>query len=103
MLKVVHEFVDKSQKGFVPHTIIQDATMLTSLVEQYINDDCINCKGLMVFLDMETAFDRVSYSFLLGGLKAVGFGPRFIQTINLMYDVQRPRPAAATYLRQRVL
>ena len=25
MLNVVHEFVDESQKGFVPHTIIQDA------------------------------------------------------------------------------
>ena len=90
MLRVVHEFVDESQKGFVPHTVIQDATMLTSLIEQYINDDCVNRKGLMVFLDMEKAFDRVSYSFLLGGLKAVGFGPRFRQTIKLMYDAQRP-------------
>ena len=61
----MHEFVDESQKGSVPYTVIQDATMLTSLIEQYINDDCINCKGLMVFLDMKKAFDRVSYSFLL--------------------------------------
>ena len=44
----------------------------------------------MVFLDMEKAFNRVSYSFLLGGLKTVGFGPRFRQTIKLMYNVQHP-------------
>ena len=68
MLRVVHEFVDESQKGFVPHTVIQDATMLTSLIEQYINDDCVNRKGLMVFLDMEKAFDRVSHDELFAVL-----------------------------------
>ena len=90
MMKVVHEFVDEGQKGFVPHTVLQDATYLLHLVEQYINDDCINRKGLMVFLDMEKAFDRVSYEFLLRGLEAVGFGPTFIRTIKLMYDTARP-------------
>ena len=39
--------VDESQKGFVPHTVIQDATMLLSLIAQYIDDDCINSKGLL--------------------------------------------------------
>ena len=90
MSKVVHEFIDEGQKGFVPDTVLQDATYLMHLVEQYINDDCINRKGLMVFLDMEKAFDRVSYDFLLRGLEAVGFGPTFINTIKLMYDTANP-------------
>ena len=42
----------------------------------------------MVFLDMEKAFGQGI--ILLGGLKAVGFGPRFRQPIKLMYDVQHP-------------
>ena len=90
MVKVVHEFVDECQKGFVPHTVIQDATMLLKLIEEYVNDDCLNRKALMVFLDMEKAFDRVSYDFLLKGLTAVGFGPTFVNTIKLMYSADNP-------------
>ena len=84
MAKVVHEFVDECQKGFVPNTVLQDATMLLGLIEGYVNDDCLNRKALMVFLDMEKAFDRVSYDFLLRGLEAVGFGPTFVNTIQLV-------------------
>jgi hypothetical protein len=64
--------------------------MLLNLIEEYINDDCLNRKALMVFLDMEKAFDRVSYDFLLKGLTAVGFGPTFVSTIKLMYSVENP-------------
>ena len=42
MMKVVHEFVDEGQKGFVPHTVLQDSTYLLHLIEQYINDDCVD-------------------------------------------------------------
>ena len=66
MAKVVHQFVAESQKGFVPHTFIADCTMMMNLVETYINEgDDESKKGIMVFLDMEKAFDRVSYDFLL--------------------------------------
>ena len=33
----------------------------------------------MLFLDMEKAFDRCSWEFMLTGMKRMGFGPKFVQ------------------------
>ena len=44
----------------------------------------------MLFLDMEKAFDRVSYGFLLDAAEAAGFGPRFLRTIQMMYNTRNP-------------
>ena len=63
LLGVVHEFVSETQKGFVPDVLIADATMLLRLVEAYINEEPEERKGIFLFLDMEKAFDRVSYEF----------------------------------------
>jgi hypothetical protein len=35
--------------------------MLTRLVEGYINEEGEDREGILLFLDMEKAFDRVSY------------------------------------------
>ena len=88
MKNMVHEFVDSCQKGFVPDTFIADATMLLQLTEQYINEDLEEGerKGIMIFCDMEKAFDRVSYTFLREGLQALGFGPYFRSMVNMLYD-----------------
>jgi hypothetical protein len=88
MMKVVHEFVSECQKGFVPDTFIAEATMLTKMIEAYINDDEDGRQGVILFLDMEKAFDRVSYDFTLRGLKALGFGKHFRKWIGMMYDVK---------------
>ena len=90
MNKVVHQFVAETQKGFVPHTFIADCTMMMNLIEAYLNEgDDESKKGLMVFLDMEKAFDRVSYDFVMGGLEALGFGEGFRRTISMMYNTER--------------
>ena len=86
MIKVVHEFVAECQKGFVPDTFIAEATMLTRLIEGYINEDGEGREGIMLFLDMEKAFDRVSYDFTLRGLEAIGFGKKFRKMVGMMYD-----------------
>ena len=90
MALVVHEFVSECQKGFVPHTFIGEASMLLNLIEAYVNDDLDNRKGIMIFCDMEKAFDRVSYDYLLRALKALGFGEGFIRTVGMMYNVEAP-------------
>jgi hypothetical protein len=86
MKTAVHEFVSECQKGFVPDVFIAEATQLLKLVEAYTNEDGANRKGILLFLDMEKAFDRVSYDFTLSGLKAFGFGKRFRGWVKMMYD-----------------
>ena len=84
MKTVVHLFVSETQKGFVPSTFIGDCSMLLNLLEAYLNEDQENRGGIFLFLDMEKAFDRVSYSFLNDGLESLGFGPRFRKAVNMM-------------------
>ena len=86
MRTVVHQFVSESQKGFVPDTFIADCSMLMNLVESWVNDDPEDRQGVMLFLDMEKAFDRVSYTYLNEALDTLGFGPKFRRAVNLMYD-----------------
>ena len=40
-----------------------DAT--TMMIEAWVNDGADERKGIFLFLDMEKAFDRVSFKFLL--------------------------------------
>ena len=90
MAGVVHEFVSESQKGFVPHTFIGECSMLLNLIEAYVNDDCSERGGIFLFLDMEKAFDRVSYDYLLRGLDSLGFGPEFVGMVSTMYNKEAP-------------
>ena len=89
MRDVVHEFVSESQKGFVPRELIQDCTMLLHLTEAYINEEPDERKGILLFFDMEKAFDKVSYKFLNKAMKAVGFGPKFCKQVHMMYDEKK--------------
>ena len=87
---VVHQFVTEAQKGFVPDVFIAECSMLLNLIEAWINEEPDDRKGIFLFLDMEKAFDRVSYSYLNEALDALGFGPRFARAVGLMYDVKQP-------------
>ena len=83
---MVHEFVSECQKGFVPDGFIAEATALLKLVEAYTNEEGADRKGILLFLDMVKAFDRVPYDFTLAGLNAFGFGKRFRGWVKMMYD-----------------
>ena len=90
MKKVVHEFVSSPQKGFVPDVFIAECTMMLTLIENYINENPEERQGAFLFLDMEKAFDRVSYQFLNKSMEAVGFGPNFRNAVGMMYNVTNP-------------
>jgi hypothetical protein len=87
---VVHEFVSSMQKGFVPDVFIAECTMALGLIENYINEEPTTRKGAFIFLDMEKAFDRVSYSYLTDSLVALGFGPKFRRAVGAMYSTSAP-------------
>ena len=58
--------------------------MLT-LIENYINEKPQTRQGAFLFLDMEKAFDRVSYTFLTEAIQALGFGPNFQKAVGMLY------------------
>ena len=61
---------NQMSEGIRPRGVfIAEATALLKLVEAYTNEDGEQRKGIMLFLDMKKAFDRVSYDFTLSGLK----------------------------------
>ena len=90
MKTVVHLFISECQKGFVPDTFIADCSMLLNLTEAYINEEDTDRHGILLFLDMEKAFDRVSYTYILESLTAVGFGQNFRNMVQLMYNLRSP-------------
>jgi hypothetical protein len=75
MKKVVNNFVSKEQLGFVPKILIGEATHLLKLVQAYLDEE--GRDGLLLALDWEKAFDRVSWDYYHLALEALQFGPTF--------------------------
>ena len=55
-----------------------------------------NDKGLLLFLDLEKAFDRVSHEYLMEALRAAGVGSNMRLWISIIYSEHDP-------MRRRVL
>ncbi len=64
MNEAVVQFVSKCQTGFVPDSFLPENTMLLNMIQQHLeNED--DADNYLVFLDMEKAFDRCSWDFLI--------------------------------------
>jgi hypothetical protein len=72
---VVNNFVSKEQLGFVPKQLIGEATHLLKPVQAYLEEE--GRDGLLLALDWEKAFDRVSWEYYHLALEALLFGPVF--------------------------
>jgi hypothetical protein len=75
MKKVVSNFVSKKQLGFVPKRLIGEATHLLKLAQAFLDEE--GRDGLLLALDWETAFERVSWEYYHLALEALQFGPIF--------------------------
>ena len=101
MNDAVVQFVSRDQNGFVPDAFISENIMRLQLIQDIIEDE--NLEALYVFLDMEKAFDRCSWEFLLKGLETIGFDQPFIDFIKLAYAPTSPgqpdyRPSRRMYV-----
>ena len=91
------------QTGFVPGRFIVENSQFMKLLQATLDEK--DEPGLLLFLDMEKAFDRVSWEFLLQALEAMGFGNSginqdgstsdnkaegFTSMVKLMYDSEKP-------------
>lgn len=92
LAQVIPSLVSRHQHVFVPgrstvnhlHRIIASQDYAITLQKQI---------GI-IFLDVEKAFDRVSWSFLWATMRKMGFGPQFLVAFQTMY--KRPRAKICT-------
>ena len=84
MNQAVTEFVSDPQTGFVPDSFLPENTMLLKLIQDWADDE--DEELYFLFLDMEKAFDRCSWEFMLEALSAVGFNDNFINYVKLAYS-----------------
>ena len=67
MLRIITQCISDNQIGFMPRTFLAESTMLVKLIQAHL--DSIDEGGLLVFLDLEKAFDRVSWDFMKKAIK----------------------------------
>ncbi|RVX19375.1 putative ribonuclease H protein [Vitis vinifera] len=78
--KVLGKVISESQNAFVEGRQILDAVLIANeVVDSRLKN---NVGGVLCKLDIEKAYDRVSWSFLLAVLKEMGFGERWIKWID---------------------
>ena len=76
MPKLIHIY----QKGFINGRFIGENTML---IYDIINEYSIKkCKGLIVLIDFEKAFDSLSWEFLQKSLELLNFGEKSMKWVS---------------------
>ena len=100
---VVTQLIDPMQTGFVPGRFIAENSQFMRLLQAILDER--DDPGLFLFLDMEKAFDRVSWTYLLKALETIGLGHSgvnsdgtetgnpaqgFTALVKLMYDKEAP-------------
>jgi hypothetical protein len=84
MRKVIGKVVCKENTGFTPNRFISENTHQMKLMQHYLEEN--NEAGMFDFLDLEKAFDRVSWAYMEKAVARLGFRPDFQKWIEIMYD-----------------
>ena len=80
---LLHRFISPYQSAFVPNRTIQDNTILAHELFQTVNSKR-GRKGLMAIkIDIEKAFDRMEWNFILAILSKLGFHSTWINWIRI--------------------
>ena len=85
---VCEALISSPQKGFVPGRQITDLTRQVYLLQDYV--EAQDQEALLVMLDMEKAFDRCSWEFMIESMQAAGVGHHMITWVNLIYNRGQP-------------
>ena len=88
MNTAVLQFVSPQQNGFVPGGFLPENLMQLKLIQAWIEDE--DEEAFLVFLDMEKAFDRCSWQYLMAALEKIGFDKNFINYVSLFYSHDHP-------------
>eukprot|EP00966_Prymnesium_polylepis_P257937 5958341-Prymnesium_polylepis.1 len=69
-------------------TFQTENTLLCRLIQSYLDET--DETGLMLFLDLEKAFDRVSHEYMYEAVKAAGVGTDMLRWIEILYNPASP-------------
>ena len=83
LLKVIHAVVHTDQTCGVPGRFIGENVAFLRDVVAFATET--NSPVAVLSLDQEKAFDRVDWPFMRSVLSSMGFGPSFVQWVNLFY------------------
>ena len=82
--EVLPNIIHSSQYGFVQGR--QMTSAIRNIYDSLIYADNNNLPGMILSIDIEKAFDSVSWSFLYKALEFFNFGPTFIHFIKTLYS-----------------
>ena len=77
------KLISDDQTGFIKNRFIGENILLIDSVIRYTAAK--NIPGLLLFLDLEKAFDTLEWTFIQKTLKYFGYGPQLLKWINIFY------------------
>ena len=82
------------QLGFVSETFIAEATRFLQMLQKYLDEE--DEEGVLIFLDMEKAFDRVGWRYLKEAMHHLGYTEKYMSWINILYPDGPQKPKRKT-------
>jgi hypothetical protein len=79
----LHLFISPYQSAFVPSRSIQDNTIMAHELFNVINSKKGRGGLMAIKIDMEKAFDRMEWNFLLAILSKLGFHPTWVNWVRI--------------------
>ena len=83
-LTVMNKLIHPQQKGFMRGRRIAANIRKVLEIIKHANDT--EEAGLVISVDFQKCFDKISFDIIYGSLKHFGFGPIMIETIKTMYS-----------------
>jgi len=83
MRSVASSIIHPDQTGFMRGRHIAENILLVREIVRHCKSS--KAKSILLFLDQEKAYDRVSWTFLFRSLQRFGFGASFMSWVRLLY------------------
>ena len=96
----ITKVISPAQLGFVPGRIINEASHLLKLIQAYTDE--MDQEGIILALDWEKAFDRVSWEYMHEAMHALNMGEEAIAKMGLLSNTKFPPQDESKRMEKRV-